>query len=93
MRCYVFGNQLLEFSAELRMQPGRRFGYVAFLDGGTVFNDAVPNPDNSLRYGAGIGLRWFTGIGPLRVDAAYPLNPDSFQDERVQFYISLGQAF
>jgi translocation and assembly module TamA len=46
-----------------------------------------------LRYGAGLGLRWFTTIGPLRVDIAYPLNPTSEQVERVQFYISLGQAF
>ena len=40
-----------------------------------------------------LGLRWFTTIGPLRVDLAYPLNPDSSQVERLQFYISLGQAF
>ena len=87
------GDRLLEFSAELRLQPGRRLGYAAFVDGGTVYNDRVPGADKSLRYGAGIGLRWFTGIGPLRFDAAYPLNPDETQVERTQFYISLGQAF
>ncbi len=84
------GDKLLEFSAELRLQPGRRIGYAVFVDGGSVglgsFND-------DLRYGAGVGLRWFTAIGPLRVDLAYPLNPDATQVERVQFYISLGQAF
>lgn len=88
------GNTMLEFSAELRLQPGRRLGYVAFVDGGTVYNDLLDNDVNrSLRYGAGIGLRWFTTIGPLRADLAYPLNPDATQVERVQFYISLGQAF
>jgi translocation and assembly module TamA len=87
------GDKLLEFSAEMRLQPGRRLGYVAFVDGGTVYNDLLPNADRSLRYGAGLGLRWFTGIGPLRLDVAYPLNPDATQSERVQFYISLGQAF
>ena len=88
------GNKLLEFSAELRMQPGQRLGYVVFLDGGTVYNNLLNDDLNrSLRYGAGVGLRWFTAIGPLRADLAYPLNPDSSQKERVQFYISLGQAF
>ena len=84
------GDTLLEFSAELRLQPGRKLGYALFVDGGSVGADRF---DHDLRYGAGFGLRWFTGIGPLRADIAYPLNPDSTQRERVQFYISLGQAF
>ncbi|MDF7800280.1 BamA/TamA family outer membrane protein [Pontiellaceae bacterium B1224] len=88
------GNKLLEFSAELRLQPGRRLGYVLFVDGGTVYNDLVEESMNDLmRYGAGVGVRWFTPIGPLRFDLAYPLNPDSTQADRLQFYISLGQAF
>jgi len=88
------GDKMLEFSAELRLQPGHRMGYVAFVDGGTVYNDLLENDSTrSLRYGAGMGLRWFTTIGPLRVDLAYPLNPDETQVERLQFYISLGQAF
>ena len=88
------GDKLLEFSAELRVQPGNRLGYVLFFDGGTVYNDLVStDTERALRYGAGFGLRWFTSIGPLRFDAAYPLNPDESQVERVQFYISLGQAF
>ena len=87
------GSKLLEFSTELRLQPGRKLGYVIFLDGGTVYNDLAVDADHSLRYGAGVGLRFFTGIGPLRFDVAYPLNPDDTQRERVQFYISLGQAF
>jgi len=84
------GDKLLEFSAELRLQPGRKLGYALFVDGGSV---RAGQFDRDLRYGAGLGLRWFTGIGPLRMDVAYPLNPDSTQRERVQFYISLGQAF
>ena len=87
------GDKLLEFSTELRLQPGKQLGYVAFIDGGTVYNDLFDNYDRALRYGAGLGLRWFTTIGPLRVDVAYPLNPTGEQVERVQFYISLGQAF
>ena len=84
------GDTLVEFSAELRLQPGRKLGYALFIDGGSVGNDFL---DDAMRYGAGLGVRWFTSIGPLRVDLAYPLNPDSTQVERLQFYISLGQAF
>ncbi len=87
------GDKLVEFSLELRLQPGRRFGYAAFVDGGTVYNEQRDDFSRSLRYGAGVGLRWFTSIGPLRADVAYPLNPSTEQVERVQFYISLGQAF
>lgn len=89
----VGGAQLLEFSVELRMQPGNKLGYAAFVDGGNVYNDFAADTDRTLRYGAGVGLRWFTGIGPLRADFAFPLNPAPDQVERVQFYISLGQAF
>jgi len=87
------GDKLLEFSLEMRLQPGRKLGYVAFVDGGMVYNDWGGVSDRSLNYGAGLGLRYFTGIGPLRIDLAYPLNPDDTQRERLQFYISLGQAF
>jgi len=87
------GDKLLEFSTELRLQPGKRLGYVAFVDGGSVYNELFDNYSRSLRYGAGLGVRWFTTIGPLRADLAYPLNPAPDQVERLQFYISLGQAF
>ncbi len=87
------GDKLLEFSAELRLQPGRRLGYALFVDGGTAYADLGDEANRSLRYGAGFGLRWFTTIGPLRADVAYPLNPSAEQVERLQFYVSLGQSF
>lgn len=89
----VGGSQVFEFSAEVRLNPGKKLGYAVFIDGGTAYNDLENDADRSLRYGAGIGLRFFTGIGPLRADVAYPLNPSDQMVERVQFYISLGQAF
>jgi translocation and assembly module TamA len=87
------GDKRVEFSLEMRLQPGRKLGYVAFVDGGMVYNGWGGASGRSLNYGAGLGLRYFTGIGPLRVDLAYPLNPTGTQVERLQFYISLGQAF
>ncbi|VGO19813.1 autotransporter assembly complex protein TamA [Pontiella sulfatireligans] len=89
----VGGSQVAEYSVELRLQPGKNLGYAAFIDGGAIYNDLADHTDRDFRHGAGLGLRYFTGIGPLRVDFAYPLNPTDEQEKKVQFYISLGQAF
>jgi translocation and assembly module TamA len=45
-----------------------------------------------VRYGAGLGGRYYPGFGPIRLDVATPLDPRA-QDEAVQVYISIGQAF
>ena len=45
-----------------------------------------------LRFGAGVGARYFTGLGPIRVDVATPLNPRR-DDSAVAVYIGIGQAF
>ena len=44
-------------------------------------------------FGAGPGLRYFTPIGPVRVDLGFPLNPRQGVDDPFQLYFSLGQAF
>jgi len=89
----VGGSSLLELSVELRTRFTETWGGVVFLDGGMVTRDASPFGNQPMQWGAGAGLRIFTGIGPLRVDLAYPVNPDESQDARLQFYISLGQSF
>ena len=53
-------------------------------------------PFNSLdaiaKWAAGLGLRYYSAVGPIRFDVAFPLNPRSI-DDPYQFYISIGQAF
>jgi len=83
----------MEVSAELRARFTETWGGVLFIDGGMVSPSENPIDTFPLKWGAGIGLRVFTGLGPLRLDLAYPLNPDANQEQRLQFYISLGQAF
>ena len=68
-------------------------GIVPFMDGGTVFDTPYPNADETIRWAAGLGLRYFTGFGPLRLDVALPLNRRNDTDDVFQFYISFGQAF
>jgi translocation and assembly module TamA len=80
-------------SSELRWRLNREFGLVAFVDGGAVYEDSVPEIGDDVRWGAGFGIRYFTPVGPLRFDLAFPLNRRSGVDDDYQFYISLGQAF
>ena len=71
---------------------GTVFGVVPFIDGGTVYEESYPDFSNKFRWATGLGLRYFTGFGPLRLDFAVPLNKRSSDDD-FQFYVSLGQAF
>ncbi|MBA4008704.1 MAG: outer membrane protein assembly factor, partial [Erythrobacter sp.] len=64
---------------------------VPFIDGGSVARGSTPDFDE-IRFGAGIGIRYKTTFGPIRVDVAAPLNPTEF-DSPVVVYVSLGQAF
>lgn len=87
------GRSLLEVSGEVRAQVSETLGFVLFLDGGTVYEATVPDFDEPFRWGTGIGLRYFTTVGPLRADLAFPLDRREGIDKSVQFYLSLGQAF
>lgn len=85
------GRSLIEGSAELRWRQSDRLGFVAFVDGGAAGPDIEPAFED-VRYGAGIGVRYYPGFGPIRFDVATPIDPRA-QDDPVQLYISIGQAF
>lgn len=86
----IGGNGLAEFSLEARVRFGD-FGVVPFVDAGNVYADSLPD-FSGLRYGAGVGVRYYSSFGPLRIDVATPLNRQT-GDSRIGVYISLGQAF
>lgn len=88
------GRSLVEFSAEARIDTGLMGGaiqLVPFLDAGTVSESISPTL-SGLRYGAGLGIRYKTGFGPLRVDVGTPLNRRA-GDSRITLSVALGQAF
>jgi translocation and assembly module TamA len=87
------GRSLAEIGAEVRWRVWGDIGVVPFIEGGQVFESELPEIGNGLRWGAGLGLRYFTAVGPLRVDFAVPLQRRRDIDDAFQFYISLGQAF
>ena len=87
------GRSVLETSVELRARAGERLGFVTFLDGGSAFAAAAPDFHEPWLWGAGVGLRYFTSIGPIRLDFAVPLDRRDRIDDAFQVYLSLGQAF
>ena len=64
---------------------------MAFVDGGYVAADTFPGLDQ-LRIGAGVGVRYHTGLGPIRLDLALPLNKRA-GDPDYALYVGIGQAF
>ncbi|MGN6766349.1 MAG: autotransporter assembly complex protein TamA [Rhizobiaceae bacterium] len=86
------GRSLAEASAELRAHITDSIGVVCFVDAGYVGADSVPDFSQKFRVGVGAGLRYYTGLGPLRADVAVPLDRHE-GDPRLAFYIGLGQAF
>lgn len=86
------GRSLVEGSAEIRAQITDTLGLVAFADFGAVSADSLPTFDDSIKVGVGAGLRYLTPFGPLRLDAAVPLDPGP-GDPDFAVYIGIGQAF
>ena len=84
------GKSLAEFSLEARIKFGV-FGVVPFLDAGNISTGFLPKLSD-IRYGAGIGLRYYSTFGPIRIDVGTPLNRQK-GDSRIAVYVSLGQAF
>ena len=89
----IGGKSLLAFGGEARFRATDTVGAVAFLEAGNVYNRQLPSLGEDLFWGAGIGLRYFTPIGPVRADLAVPLNRRTNVDDPFQVYLSLGQAF
>jgi translocation and assembly module TamA len=88
----IGGRSLFEASGEVRVRVTKTVGVVAFVDAGAAFTSRVPDFDDELRIGAGPGIRYFSPIGPLRVDVGFPVNPRD-SDDAFELYFSIGQAF
>jgi translocation and assembly module TamA len=90
----IGGRSLAEFALEARIRLrafGGDFGIVPFFDGGTLSTKSTPDLAD-WQFGAGLGLRYYSSFGPIRVDVGTPLNPQS-DDSRIAVVVSLGQAF
>ena len=88
----VGGLSFWESSLELRFRLTERLGIAPFIDAGASYEESLPDASEDIRFGAGLGVRYYTPLGPLRFDIAAPLNPRD-GDPSVAFYVGLGQAF
>ena len=90
----VGGRSILSGSFEVRTRATKGLGWVAFYDAGNVYKQTIPNFQNKkVLQSIGIGLRYSTPIGPLRLDIAFPLQRRRHIDPVCQIYFSIGQAF
>lgn len=86
----IGGRSLVEAAVEARYRFGN-YGIVGFVDAGQVYTSDLPR-FNDWRFGVGVGGRFYTNFGPMRLDVATPINRKP-GESRVSIYISIGQAF
>lgn len=99
----IGGRGLMIYSLEARWRITEKWGGVLFSDVGNVYTDPVPKFDAKMLKSLGIGVRYFTPVGPLRLDVALPLDRRKVYDKRrkekryvdspYQIYFSVGQSF
>lgn len=85
------GVNFLAASAEIRTDVTPTIGVVGFIDAGYVSAVDFFDDSGAWHAGAGLGLRYNTGIGPIRLDVAGPVHGDT--GDGIQIYVGIGQAF
>ena len=76
----------------MRFRVTDTVGLVTFIEGGRVTEDLSASGNEKFLFAAGVGARYYTAVGPLRVDIGVPINGRD-KDDMFQLYLSLGQAF
>lgn len=80
----IGSNNIVTASAEVELRVLQRWSVATFVDIGNAFNDW---DDMQLRKGAGVGLRWYSIAGPIRVDVARALD---FEGKPWRLHITIG---
>ncbi|SNR51856.1 autotransporter assembly complex protein TamA [Puniceibacterium sediminis] len=85
------GRSFVGVSTEYRTNLSGNLAAVAFYDAGYIGENSFYDGSGNWHSGAGLGIRYNTGIGPIRFDVAAPVSGET--GSGVQFYIGIGQAF
>lgn len=86
------GNAFAMGNLEFRIDIGKGFGVVTFLDGGNVWKKTEDMDITNLKYTTGLGLRYNTPVGPFRLDYGHKLNRET-GESRSEIHFSIGHAF
>ena len=87
----IGGRAFIGVSAEVRYRLSDRFGVVGFVDYGSLGGETFFDDAGGTQTGAGLGLRYYSGFGPIRLDVATPVS--GANGDGVQVYIGIGQSF
>lgn len=86
------GRSFAALSLEARAKVSDKFGVVGFFDVGYVGAESFPDGSGQTHSGAGLGIRYYTGIGPIRLDVATPVSGPGV-GSNVQVYVGIGHSF
>lgn len=89
----IGGRSAIYYTLEPRFRVSQSFGLVPFFDMGNVYLEQFPTFKGKWRKSVGIGVRYFSFLGPLRLDVAFPLNRREGIDPHWWVFVSLGQTF
>lgn len=89
----IGGESIYELSLELRKKVTEKIGLAFFVENGTAFNGSIANAFDESLWSVGFGGRYYSPIGPMRIDLAVPLDKRDGIDNIFQVYFSIGQAF
>jgi translocation and assembly module TamA len=89
----IGGRSAIYFSFETRFRVTETIGLVPFFDIGNVWTTEYPTPHGKWLKSAGLGFRFFTFMGPFRVDLAFPLDRRKGIDPVYKVLVSIGQMF
>ncbi len=92
------GKSVFEIGIEPRIKISDNIGFVTFVEGGNVYKTRMPKFSQKMLWGGGIGVRYYTPLGPIRLDVAVPFKRRKTSegkniDSMFNIYISIGQAF
>jgi translocation and assembly module TamA len=89
----IGGRAAIYYTFESRFRLTKTIGLVPFFDLGSVYKTEYPTLHGKWFKATGLGFRFFTFMGPFRVDLAFPLDRRKKIDSAFKIYVSIGQMF
>lgn len=92
---YVGGEKYVQFNSELRFPLVEQAGVIGlvFFDAGDVYAQDETADFGNLRKSAGFGFRWYSPMGPIRLENAYIIDPRPWESSDGKWEFSMGAAF